>query len=269
MKKKLNFDVLDGLLNSIINFLPKLFFGFLFILFAWLLLKLLLFIVKKSLKFAKIDVLTKKLNDVSFLNSDFKIMPEKIILVFVKWFFILVFIIVGAELLELDLISNEVGKLLGYLPRFFSALALFVFGLYGASFLKNSLKTLLKAIDVNGSKIISNITFIILSIFVSIISLNQAGVNTDIITSNLLLILGSFLAALTLAFGLGSRDVIFRLLLGFYAKKTFQVGQRIVIDEKQGVISAMDNITMVVTFTDSKVVYPIKYVTNSRVEIIA
>ena len=240
--------------------LPKLFFGLLFILFAWLLLKLILFVVKKSLKFAKIDVLTDKLNDISFLDADFKIKPEKIILIF---------IIVGAEVLELNLVSNEVGKLLGYLPMFFSALAIFVFGLYGATYLKKSIRTLLKAIDISGSKVISNIVFIVLFIFVSIISLNQAGINTDIITSNLLLIIGSVLAAFSLAFGLGSRDVIFRLLLGFYAKKTFHVGQRIIIDEKQGVISAIDNITMVVTFVDNKIVYPIKYITNSRVEIIA
>ena len=240
--------------------LPKLFFGLLFILFAWLLLKLILFVVKKSLKFAKIDVLTDKLNDISFLDADFKIKPEKIILIFV---------IVGAEVLELNLVSNEVGKLLGYLPMFFSALAIFVFGLYGATYLKKSIRTLLKAIDISGSKVISNIVFIVLFIFVSIISLNQAGINTDIITSNLLLIIGSVLAAFSLAFGLGSRDVIFRLLLGFYAKKTFHVGQRIIIDEKQGVISAIDNITMVVTFVDNKIVYPIKYITNSRVEIIA
>lgn len=269
MNTELNFNVLDGLIDSMTRGLPKLFFGLLFILFAWLLLKLILFVVKKSLKFAKIDVLTDKLNDISFLDADFKTKPEKIILIFVKWFFILVFIIVGAEVLELNLVSNEVGKLLGYLPMFFSALAIFVFGLYGATYLKKSIRTLLKAIDISGSKVISNIVFIVLFIFVSIISLNQAGINTDIITSNLLLIIGSVLAAFSLAFGLGSRDVIFRLLLGFYAKKTFHVGQRIIIDEKQGVISAIDNITMVVTFVDNKIVYPIKYITNSRVEIIA
>ncbi|MGY0392285.1 mechanosensitive ion channel family protein [Bizionia sp. KMM 8389] len=268
MNTKLNFDVLDDLLADIYGFLPKLFFGILFIFFSWLLLKLLLFLIKKSLKFAKIDALTKKLNDISFLSPNFKFKPEKIILIFVKWFFILVFIIIGAELLDLELISNQVGKLLGYLPKFFSALTIFIFGLYGATYLKKSLQSLLRAIDVGGSKIVSNILFIVLAVFISIISLNQAGINTDIITSNLLLIIGAVLAAFTIAFGLGSRDLIFRLLLGFYAKKTFQVGQCIKIDNKEGVISAIDNITMIVVFADNKVVYPIKHVTNSKVEII-
>lgn len=268
MKTDLNFNLLDELLRNTYEFLPKIIFGVLFIVLAWLLLKLILFIVKKSLKFTKISFLTEKLNSLSFLNADFKIDPEKIILVFVKWFLILIFIIVGAEILNFNLISNEVGKLIHYLPKFFSALLIFVLGIYGANYLKKTLRTLLKAIDINGSKVISNILFLILVVMVSIMALNQAGFNTDIITNNLFLILGAILASFTIAFGFGSRDIVYRLLLGFYSKRNFSVGQKIVVDEREGVIDAIDNISMVVVFNDAKVVYPIKYISNKKIEII-
>ncbi|WP_104735946.1 mechanosensitive ion channel family protein [Hanstruepera ponticola] len=268
MKTDLNFNLLDELLRNTYEFLPKIIFGVLFVVLAWLLLKLLLFIVKKSLKFTRISFLTEKLNSISFLNADFKIDPEKIILVFVKWFLILIFIIVGAEILNFNLISNEVGKLIHYLPKFFSALLIFVLGIYGANYLKKTLRTLLKAIDINGSKVISNILFLILVVMVSIMALNQAGFNTDIITNNLFLILGAILASFTIAFGFGSRDIVYRLLLGFYSKRNFSVGQKIVLDDKEGVIDAIDNISMVVVFNDAKVVYPIKYISNKKIEII-
>ena len=268
MKTDLNFNLLDELLRNTYEFLPKIIFGVLFVVLAWLLLKLILFIVKKSLKFTRISFLTEKLNSISFLNADFKIDPEKIILVFVKWFLILIFIIVGAEILNFNLISNEVGKLIHYLPKFFSALLIFVLGIYGANYLKKTLRTLLKAIDINGSKVISNILFLILVVMVSIMALNQAGFNTDIITNNLFLILGAILASFTIAFGFGSRDIVYRLLLGFYSKRNFSVGQKIVLDDKEGVIDAIDNISMVVVFNDAKVVYPIKYISNKKIEII-
>ncbi|WP_191859783.1 mechanosensitive ion channel family protein [Hanstruepera ponticola] len=268
MKTDLNFNLLDELLRNTYEFLPKIIFGVLFVVLAWLLLKLILLIVKKSLKFTRISFLTEKLNNVSFLNADFKIDPEKIILVFVKWFLILIFIIVGAEILNFNLISNEVGKLIHYLPKFFSALLIFVLGIYGANYLKKTLRTLLKAIDINGSKVISNILFLILVVMVSIMALNQAGFNTDIITNNLFLILGAILASFTIAFGFGSRDIVYRLLLGFYSKRNFSVGQKIVLDDKEGVIDAIDNISMVVVFNDAKVVYPIKYISNKKIEII-
>ena len=40
------------------------------------------------------------------------------------------------------------------------------------------------------------------------------------------------------------------------------------IDEKEGVILAIDNISLLVKFEDTKVVYPIKYIANSRIEIV-
>ncbi|PNQ72307.1 small-conductance mechanosensitive channel [Hanstruepera neustonica] len=268
MKKDINFNLLEELMQNVYDFLPRLVFGILFVLATWLLLKLILFIVKKSLKLTKINYLSEKLNNVPFLNSEFKIDPEKIILVFVKWFFILIFIIIGAEILNFDLVSNEVGKLIHYLPRFFGALLIFVLGIYGANYLKKTLRTFLKAVDINGSKAISNILFIVLVVMVSIMALNQAGFDTDIITNNLFLILGAILASFTIAFGFGSRDIVYRLLLGFYSRRNFAVGQKILIDEKEGIIKGIDNISMIVVFDGRKVVYPIKYITNKKIEII-
>lgn len=268
MKENLNFTLLDNLIDNIYVFLPKLIFGILFIIVCWIVLKLILFIVKKTLKFSKIDALAQKLNEVPFMDSGIKIKPDKIILIFLKWFLILIFIIIGSELLNLSLLSNEIGKLINYLPKFFSALVILIVGLYGAGYVKKTIRSLLKAIDVSGGKAISNIVFIVLFIMVSIMALDQAGVNTQIITNNLILILGAAMASVAISFGLGSRDVVFRLLLGFYSKRNFSIGQRIIIDEKEGVILAMDNISLLVKFENSKVVYPIKYIANNRIEIV-
>src|SRR5690606_13130995 len=219
-------------------FLPKFIFGILFIIVCWIILKLVLFVVKKTLKFSKIDALTKKLNEFPLLNSNIDIKPDKIILIFLKWFLILIFIVIGAELLNLSLLSNEIGKLINYLPRFFSALIILIFGLYGASYLKKSIRNLLKVVGVSGSKAISNIVFILLFIMICIMAMDQAGINTDIITNNINLILGAVMASFAISFGLGARDVVFRLLLGFYTKRNYNIGQKIIIDEKVGVILA-------------------------------
>ncbi|MGV0940259.1 hypothetical protein [Empedobacter sp. ULE_I140] len=106
-------------------------------------------------------------------------------------------------------------------------------------------------------------------IFTIITSLNQAGVNTDLITNNLFLILGSVFLTLAIAFGLGSKDVIYRLLLSFYTNRNFEIGQRIIIeDDVQGVIIAINNICMTIQTADEKVVYTIKIITNKKIRII-
>ncbi len=268
MNTKLDLRLLEELMNNIYKVFPKIVFGLLFIIVSWLILKIVLYVVKKSLNITKINHLTKKINEVPFLSTTLNIKPEKIIIIFIKWFLILVFVIVGSDLLGLDLISNELSKLIDYLPKIFSALVIFIFGIYGATYLKKSIQSLLKAIDINGSKAISQIIFIVLALMVSIMALNQLGLNTEIVTSNLFLILGAILAAFTIAFGLGSRDIIFRLLLGFYSKRNFNVGQRILIDGEEGIIVSIENISMVVSFANKKVVYPVKYITNKKIEIL-
>lgn len=138
----------------------------------------------------------------------------------------------------------------------------------GAAYLKNGLRSILKAMDVNGSKLMSQLLFVMLAIMVSIITLNHIGLETDIITNNLFLIIGSILASFAIAFGLGSRDIIFRLLLGYYSKRNFRIGQNILIDGNKGIIESIDNIAFVVIFEDKKVVYPIKYISNRSIEIL-
>ena len=79
----------------------------------------------------------------------------------------------------------------------------------------------------NDGKIISSIVFYIIAMLITVTALNQAGINTDIITNNLTIILGAFLASIALAFGLGSKDVIGDLMRSFYTRKNFEVGQKI------------------------------------------
>ena len=270
MRKLLDLGPLQNVLNDLSDILPTLLGALLYILVSWILLRVILFIVKRSLRFTKVDTLMNRISDSGGLfGGSRKIQPSKIILTFVKWFLILVLLIIGSDLFGLTVVSNEVGKLIGFLPRMFSALVIFGFGLYLATIIKKSVQGMLKSFDLNGSKLVGAAVFYILVAIVSITALNQAGVNTDIITNNLTIILGAFLTAFTLALGLGSRDVVFRLLLGFYSRKNFSIGQRIRIEEFEGTIVSIDNICMTVEGQDARVIYPIKTISNKKIEILS
>ena len=96
----------------------------------------------------------------------------------------------------------------------------------------------------------------------------QAGIDTEIITSNLTLILGSVLISFTIAFGLGARDVITRLLFGFYSRKNFEVGQRIKYKKIEGTIQQIDNICITVKTKEETIVIPIKDFVDDKVRIL-
>ena len=136
--------------------------------------------------------------------------------------------------------------------------------LYSGEDQRNILDTF-KSMQISGSSLVSNIAFYVIVVFVSITALNQAGVNTEIITSNLTLILGSVLVSFTIAFGLGARDIITRLLFGFYTRRNFEIGQHIKTKKIEGVIQEIDNICISIKTEQGIVIMPIKHFVDLKV----
>ncbi|HAF77805.1 MAG TPA: hypothetical protein DCG42_10870, partial [Maribacter sp.] len=109
--------------------------------------------------------------------------------------------------------------------------------------------------------------FYLIIIFVSITALNQAGIDTQIITNNFTIVLGAFLLAISLALGLGSREIVGDLLRTFYSRKIYAVGDKVKIGDLQGTVVGIDNIAMVLKTKTGKVVIPIKKVVEKTVEV--
>lgn len=268
---KLNYDFtfLQNLWSNFLDFLPQLLKGIAFLIIGWLLIKLILFIIKKALGFTKIDSLPEKLKvDEIFGNSSIKIQPTKIIVTTIKWILILIFIIIGSELLGLKMVSEQLSSLIAYLPKLISALIIFAVGIYIANLVKKTLISMFKSLELTGGNLIGNIAFYIIAIVVSVTALNQAGINTDLITNNLSIILGAILASFTIAFGLGSGDVIKRLLFGYYSRKNLQIGQTIKVEGIEGVIENIDNICLILMTKNGKLVFPIKDIVDTKIEVL-
>lgn len=197
-------------------------------------------------------------------NIDF----SKIILTFVKVLLILIAFILAFDVLELQTISSEISNLLRYLPKLLGALVLFTLGLYIANFIKNALTKLFDSFDLIGGNIIGNMVFYIIITIISVAALNQAGVNTNIISNNLTIILCIVLASIGLAFGLGSKEIISDLLKAYYARKKYNIGQKIKIKNISGIIESVDNISITIKTKESKYILPISEVFSNDVEIL-
>lgn len=274
MKTMINLDDVNltfaqELWSDFLNVIPKILLAIGFIILAWVTIKTINFVLKKLLGITKIDSLTTKLNEAElFGKNDYTVVPSKIILKFVKYLLILIFIIIASEILGLRIVSEGIGNFIAYLPILLSALLIFVLGVYMASLVKNAVQDTFKSLEINGSNLVGNIVFYAIVVVVSITALNQAQINTEIITNNLTLILGSILVAFTIAFGLGSKDVVLRLLFGFYTRKNFAIGQHIRTKKYEGVIEQIDNICITIKTDNGIIVVPIKQFVDQKVEIL-
>ncbi len=266
--KQVDFSFLQEMWQVLLNFSPKLLAALAVLIIGWLLIKLIIYIIKKALKFTKIDTWASKLNEIEiFENSDFQFKPANFIIKAVKWILALVMIIIISDILGLQMISKEIGNLIRYLPKLFSAVAILMIGVYIANMIRKAIRSLFKSFNLGGSTIIGNIVFYAILLIIVITALNQAGINTDVITNNLTIIFGSLLFAFTIAFGLGSKEIVQRLLFGFYSRKNLVVGQKVRIGKIQGIIQAIDNISLVLKSDEGKFVFPIQEVNDQIIQV--
>ena len=268
----LKVDVLStfqGIFDDIIAGLPKA-LGFIgFVLISWIIIKITLYIIRKVLGKTSIDKLSEKLSETEiFGDTTINIVLTKVILGIVKWSLILIFVLAGSSIFGLDTVADGIKSFIAYLPRLITALAIFVAGIYIGTIVKKAILSMFKSLEVSGGNLVGNIAFYLIVVFLTITALDQAGIDTSAIKSNLTLILGSVLLAFTIAFGLGSRDVIQRLLFGFYTRKNLELGQRIKIGKIEGEIEAIDNITLTIQTNNGKVILPIKDLVDKKVEIL-
>jgi hypothetical protein len=259
----------NDVFKEIIAGLPKVagFLGFVFI--AWVFIKLFLYIVRKALSKTNIDDWSEKLSETEIFGSTtINVVLTKVILGVVKWMLILIFVMAGSGIFGLDSVSLAIKSFIAYLPQLLTALAIFVAGVYVGTIVKNAINTMFKSLELSGGNLVGNIAFYLIVVFLTITAFDQAGIDTSVIKSNLTLLLGSILLSFTIAFGLGSRDVIKKLLFGFYSRKNIDIGQKVRIGTNEGTVVAIDNICMTLIGDEGKIILPIDFVANEKIEIL-
>lgn len=253
---------------EITKIFPNIIGALIIIIIGWIVTKFIVKLIKKVLKLAKVNKIDDKINEIEIVEGkQLNFNTVKVVSSFVKWIMYIVLLITASDIMGLEIISNQVSALLGYLPQLFAALVIFMLGLLFANFVKNGLKSLFESMDLSGGKMISQVVFFLLLTFISITALNQAGIDTEIITNNINMIIAAFLLAFAIAFGLGAREVVGKLLNTFYARKTFEVGQKIIFNEEAYEIDAVQSISVILKNSKGKLIVPIKDIVENQVQL--
>lgn len=259
-------DPFKRIFDDVIQALPTVAGFIAFVVLSWLAIKIFLYVVRKALAKTKIDEWSKKLSNTEiFGDTTINIVLTNVILAVLKWFLIFIFVMVGAEMFGLDGVSGGIKSFFAYLPKLLTALGIFVAGAYLGTVVKKAIQSMFKSLEISGGNLVGNIAFYLIVVFLSITALDQAGVDTSVIKSNLTLLIGSILLAFTIAFGLGARDAVARLLFGYYSRKNIGIGERVVIGDVEGVVIAIDNICLTVSTAEGKIILPIKDVVDSKI----
>lgn len=263
-------DSLGSFGSRIMGVIPSLMGVVIIFLGGYVVARIVSYLISKFLKVAKFDALAEKIHVSEYLQkANVSMTPSELIGKFAYWILMLLVLITASETLGWDAVSREISKILAYMPRIFMAIVLFVVGTYIAGFVRDVIAGATNSLGISTGKIISSAVFYLIFITVCLTALTQAGVDTTVITSNVLLILGAILLSAAISYGLASREVLSNVLAGFFSKKMYAKGMKIEVDGINGKIVEITTIGVAIEEAngDLVVVPTIKFI-ESNVRII-
>lgn len=263
------FSSLQAFGEQIMGTLPSIIGALLIIFIGWFIAKIMAKTIAKILHVAKFDLFAEKINATDYLEkANVSLSASQVVGKVVYWIIILLVIITASEAMGWDAVSVEVSKLIEYLPKLMVAIIFFLIGTYIATFVRDFIRGAMASLSIGSGKVLSSFVFYLLFTLVALTALEQAGMDTTIITSNLLLILGTIMVSAAISYGFASREILSNILAGFYTKKQFRLGQVIEIEEVKGRIVAISNISVTVQINkEEQVVIPINQLVTNRVKI--
>jgi hypothetical protein len=186
----------------------------------------------------------------------------------VYWVVFIFFVLAAAEVMDIALVTDALRRFFGYMPRLITAMAVLVAGIWIAQKVRSVANGLSGSMGLAGGKVVGQILFAIIVIFMGITALNVAGVDTTLITSNILLFLGGILLAFSVAYGMASRDILTNILGSYYGRDRFEPGMVVRIGNDMGVIERIDSVSMTIRTPDRIILIPASKLITERIEVL-
>jgi len=205
--------------GKVVDIAPKLLLVLAIVIIGWFVAKIVAGLVKKILVKVGADrLLTKIQLDEQLAKAGINFKISSFLSKLLYWIILLGFLVSAAEVAGITALKEAIGTVVGYVPRVLMALAILIFGWYGINLLRGILVGALGSAGVKFGKTFADIVYYFLLVVISVMALNQLGIDTSIINDNIKTIIAGIVLALALAFGLGGRDRAKKIVDDFNTK---------------------------------------------------
>lgn len=194
--------------------------------------------------------------------------PHVILGNIIFWVLFIFLVDVIADVSGWTTITSKFSEFTIMIPLLIGAVIIVAIGIYISKLISNITKAILVKANSKAAGILSNVVFYGLMIVVVTIALSFIGISTTIITANVSIILGSILLAFSISFVFGAKDLLKNILSSSYNKSNYNVGQKVEIDDFEGEIIKITNISVYVKSASKIRVIPAKRFTEDNVDII-
>jgi len=260
-------NILNDLSTEYLPMLINILLGIVVFIVGYIITKIIYKIIFRALKAIKLDKLDDKLREVDMFKS-FDLNLPKLIAKLIYYFLLLLVIQISVGLMGVESLSNGLNSIMAYMPRLLTAAVIFIIGVFIANIIKNALRTTTESLNIKTGKFLSDAVFYFLVIIIALTALGQAGINTELITTNLTLLIGGILLAFMIGFGFASKDLMASMLSSVYVKDTVEIGSKIKMNQISGEVVELTSTSVIIkSNTGSLITIPMNKLTNEVVEI--
>lgn len=194
--------------TRITSFLPELLGAVIVFVAGWIGARLVKLAVLKFLKLIRFDSATDKAKIQEFLQKgQIGKSPSEIIGVLVYWFIMILVIIASLDALGLPIVSDLLNQIFLYIPNVVAAIIVIILGMLVGNLLAAVVRTTASNAGLSIADGLGKLALYGILFFAGSIALNQLGVGEQIVAAAFIIAFGAAALTLSLAFGLGGRDV--------------------------------------------------------------
>lgn len=261
-------NTFNTLINQFVIFVPRVIGCFIIVAIGYLVAKGVTIVIRKVLVTIGFDKIGDKLNEIGLIKQlKTEIKLSDIVAKVVYYFILLIFLTAATETLGVDAITSMVLSLVNFIPKLIAAAVMLQIGIMISDAIKGAVVATCKSFNIPSAKLIGNIAFVFFLIITFISALGQIGIETTLLESSFLLVIGGVILAFSLGYGIASKDVLSNIISSFYSRKNYREGQVIKIDEIKGVITKIDNTTVTIVNDNTTTILPLQFFQTRQVEI--
>ena len=201
-------DSVREMLTRVGAFIPRLIGVLLVLILGWLLAKLIETAIIRILKLVRLDTLSEKSGANNFLaKGGIKYTLSELIGVLVYWIMMLIVIITALNALQWTVAAELLNRVVAYIPNVIASIVILVIGMFVSTVLAGVIRTATGNAGIKQSRLLGQITQVVVIIFAIVIALEQLNIGRIIIASAVQIILAALGLGLAIAFGIGCKDI--------------------------------------------------------------
>lgn len=171
----------------------------------------------------------------------------------VFWVVILFFITAATNVLDLEIFSNWLNRVLAYIPTLLAGCLIILAGVMVSGIAHDVVVATLPQKTHDQRLVVARVVYVMILITAIVIGADQIGIDITFLVIILSVISGTFLGGLALAVSLGSKAMVSNLISAHYFKQSHSIGERVRIGEYEGKILDL-TVANIILDTDDGVV---------------